>query len=374
MRNTCQPLGKIVELPRRKGLYQEQTFALGINVGERALIGAFTPRHIHIVRRLADGRSSLCPPAHVLSTRSPLWTAMLDYFLLHELGSYTYVLNESSAQSGRVRGILQMRDHPNGLDSDLLHFQISPEDATLAGERLVRYALAEAHRRGVLRLFGRFRDETPCAAILRRVGFITYTEELYYRLDPPESSSALLGREIASRIPDHRFDSVAQLYHHATPPAVRQIELGGQNAPYILWIDNLQGEAVGWGITSQGQLVGYGRCYSSPNAHWMFFLLHPHAADRAHELIEYGLHLVATTLPLRPVYATARCYDGAIQNALIDHGFTLVDRYRVAVYHIGAKVRATLSLSVALHEPRTEMPPPIMNSESRIMPPSSPKG
>jgi hypothetical protein len=281
--------------------------------------------------------------------------------------SITLVLDERRRQGKQCQGFMQAKQ---SLARKTVYIQrLSPTlqadpDAASTWTRLVNHAVTFAAQRGMQRIFACAGEGSPEMAALISAGMSQYTREDIYRLAPDTHPQVVAPPGIR---PEQGTDqwAIAQLYRQVAPPLVRQAESPTGFSSDGFYSEGIAGEPLcgpqGWGqgegfcLEDRQGLVGYGYLRSGRIGHWLNILVHPRAADRAGDLVDYGLTLL-NYYPPYPVYCGVRQYQGGVRVPLAQRGFTLFTSQCLLVRHVLVRVKESARSLVPALEQRVEAP------------------
>jgi len=260
---------------------------------------------------------------------SPLRAALTSYLPPpHDSNVYTCILD---AAKGRISGFAQIQWRPDAPSAKVIYLAPSlteTDEAPSIWRRLLAYLCVKAGERGIQCLLASLPEEGPEAEIFQQVGFSPYAQEEILRLEripsPQCPSEMALRRQRAAD-----GWNLRRLCLAATPTAVQRAE--GNSGD---WLGRPGGK--GYVLEEDGELVGYLCITEGERGYWLRVLLHPQAHERAMELVEQTLALLAN-LPPRPIYCGLRSYQGWLSEPLQEKGFRpfahrLAVAKRIAVY------------------------------------------
>jgi hypothetical protein len=277
---------------------------------------------------------------------------------LGESQSLTLVLDERLPRGKRSRGFIQARQSVTRKSVTIRRLMPAldaGQEAAAIWARLINYAVTVAAQRGIERIFCCAAEASPEMAALASAGMIQYTKEDIYRLAPDTYPQMSAPPDIR---PERSADqwNIAQLYQQITPRLVRQAE-SPLGAPSSDWRFGLvsEGQGEGFCLEDRTGIAGYGCLRSGRIGHWLSLLVHPRAADRTGDLLDYGLALL-NYYPPYPVYCTAREYQGGIRAPLEDKSFVFYTRQCLLVRHILVRVKEPARSLVPGLEKRVEAP------------------
>lgn len=261
----------------------------------------------------------------VLRPHSPLAAALYASLPLNRENLSTFVLDQSTNNSHRIRGFVQVRTRPGSAEGDVIFLTPSlthNSDAAVAWEQMLEYMVVRQGQRGVQRLFARVPvNDKPATDVFRRVGFGVYVHEHIFRTDELFQTSQEIGG--VQLRPQNSRDAwgLQRLYCKAAPRLVQQTE--------CLVMDNWDSWPVGWlrsqrderyVLDSDGEISAYLRVIQGRRGHWLKLLIHPEAHEHAQDVLRWGLSIISEWVP-RPVYCSVRSYETAVQDALLSTGF-----------------------------------------------------
>jgi hypothetical protein len=288
--------------------------------------------------------------------RSPLRSVLIDSIFSARRGPSTFILNHQD-ESGQHLGLAQMRTRPDRPERAVVF--IAP--ALTAGngshaiwQRLLTHLSIQTAERGNLRLYAGLPVDSEELQLFKNVGFIAYSQEDIYKLDPHHQSLPLTQPVLHLR-PQESSDGwgLQKLYSTLTPRTVQNVEglAQGQWAlPRRRWGE--QGRRQGYIWEEKGELLGAIYIRTGKYGCLMRTLLHPDAVDEAPALAQAALKL-SHQVHL-PVYFAVRQYEMGWSVVLPDLGFIPYTSQTLVVKPMTIRVRK----EVPLRMPGLEQNPP----------------
>lgn len=202
---------------------------------------------------------------------------------------------------------------------------------------LLDQAVIEAGQRGIHSLVAEVDEVSEELPVLRRAGFVVYTRQDVWMLNPGEVVKP--DKEITILRPRQAEDDwdIQLLYANTVPRLVQLVEP----------MPPLQ-EGTGWVLHEENELAAFVHIHVGPLGTWLRLFIHPSAEAQAEQIITAVVrqNLAAAA---RPIYCCVRRYQSWVQHALERSGFTLWGSQAVMVKHIVQKATKPLTdLSTAL--------------------------
>lgn len=339
------------------------------------MITPFGLRHIWLMRELQSSSIELDLKSALLEEpTTPLRVALRGYFLKSSAGVFTYVLRASD-RTGSFCGFAQARAHRSGLAWKIVH--MAPvldhfEDAATIWYRLLLHLCIAAGERRVQRLFARLPEGSAAEDVFRQASFVTYCHEQVFRRAPrQENGETWPGKRAAGQLglrmqpvqPEDSLD-VRRLWCRVTPRPVLQAEgsddPGGSSSLFEPPLSDAEQSYV---VRSHGgETWGYVCILPRPRGVWLRLMVQPDAGDSVAEML--GHALVALEDHPRPIYCAVREYEGGMQAALEERGFTPIDTYSLLVKHTTVRVKEPRRKLVPALEKRVEVTPTVSRSEA----------
>jgi hypothetical protein len=239
-------------------------------------------------------------------------------------------------------------------------------DAAAIWTRLTNHAVTVAAQRGIERVFSCAGDGSPEMAALAGAGMSQYAREDIYRLPPDTHPQVVAPPGIR---PEQSADqwNIGQLYRQVTPRLVQQAESPSEELSGDWLCGPLgYGQGEGFCLEDRQGIAGYGYLRSGRIGHWLSILVHPRAAERTGDLLDYGLALL-NYYPPHPVYCGVREYQGGVRVPLAQRGFALFSSQCLLVRHILARVKETARGLVPALEQRVEAPTTSVSPTERTL-------
>lgn len=316
-------------------------------------IGPFSLQDVFWVLKLDRAVESLCPMEALTHPRPVAWRAIASLFAFEEAQTLTFVFNDPRRDGKGLRGFIQaVRSlvQPEMYIQSLAPGLGAGEGARMVWSRLLNHMVAAGGERGVERLFVCAADASSELEVLLEASFNVYAREQIFHLPPDVHPQVVVRNGIR---PEQSTDSwgIRQLYRTVTPHLVQQAEPLGHD-PHQHGVHCPVSWQHGEGFVLEGRdgIVGYGHLTPGHIGHWLSFLIHPQAYDRASELLDYGLALLSYYPPY-PVYCGVREYQGGVCAHLEARGFDLLSAQCCLVKHTTVRVKeAVVSLVPALEK------------------------
>ena len=321
------------------------------------MIRPFALRDLYLVGQPKE-HVVLCPIEALTRPQVPLWADLTSLLPLSEEQSLTLVLNEQRGQGKQCQGFIQAKQslaHKTVYIQRLMPALNADQDAAAIWTRLLNHIITAAAQSGMQRVFSCVAEGSPEMAALTGAGMNQYTREDIFRLAPDTHPQVAAPPGIR---PEQSADqwNLGQLYRQVTPRLVQQAESPAEE----LTGDRLSGP-LGWGqgegfcLEDRHGIAGYGYLRSGRIGHWLSILVHPRAAERAGDLLDYGLALL-NYYPSYPVYCGVREYQGGVRVPLAQRGFALFASQCLLVRHTLARVKEAARGLVPALEKRVEAP------------------
>jgi hypothetical protein len=321
------------------------------------LIRPCTLRDLYLVGQPKE-HVVLCPIEALTRPQLPLWAALTSMLPLTDGQSLTIVLDEQRRHGKPSRGFVQAEQ---SLARKTVYIQrLMPaldadKDATAIWTRLINHAATVAAQRGIQRMVSCAIEGSPEMAALASAGLNQYTREDIYRLPPDTHPQVVAPPGIR---PEQSVDqwNISQLYRQVTPRLVQQAESpDGEITGDRLCGPQGWGQGEGFCLEDRQGIAGYGYLRSGRVGHWLSVLVHPRAAERTGELLDYGLALL-NYYPPYPVYCGVREYQGGVRVPLAQRGFTFFSSQCLLVRHLLIRVKEPARGLVPALEKRVEAP------------------
>ena len=351
------------------------------------MIKSFSVRDILLVGNLQKEGTCLDPEIALTRPYSPLLAALSSYFLIHETGTSTFILEameqsspstprqargDASSGRSRVHGLAQMRQRRGRPEADVIYLAPSlrqaqdtafstADEAPTIWHRLLNHLCAQAGERGIQRLFARLAEDGEEIGAFQQVGFSPYTREDIFRLKSLPESHRRLDRVVMR--PQQAVDAWAlqRLYANVAPRLVQQAESLGERGWERSSVDwPLRARSEGYVLENNGEIVSYLLFSGGRIGHWMRILLHPQAYDRADGVIQHGLAFLSHYPPC-PIYCSVREYEGGLRTPLQDWGFEPLGSHAILVKHTIVRIKEPARKLVPALDKRAEAATPTMS-------------
>ena len=324
----------------------------------------FDVRHLLLISKLQNQGMPLNSEEALTQTYRPLLAALVGCFPLQGTEVFTCVYDEVEG-SRRITGFAQVRMRKDSAEADVIYLTPSLSaagDAKTTWCRLLEKLFLEAGEQGIQRIFARLPEDGPEVEIFQQVGFSIYTQEDIFRLG--QMPSELSHPERMTVRPQQPADSwgLQGLYATVAPRLVQRAEhltVRRWEATSGLWPGQARRE--GYVLEDKGEVISYLRIRRGQTGHWLEMLLHPQAYERADELVEQSLSLLAE-YPPRPIYCCLRRYQGGLRVPLEAKGFQLFASQCVMVKHTTVRVKKPVLKLVPALEKRAEAATPMMKT------------
>ncbi|MGQ9457680.1 MAG: hypothetical protein ACUVXH_10200 [Anaerolineae bacterium] len=259
------------------------------------------------------------------------------------------MLPGSSTTLGEALFVLEGEDGPEAFvqarrrlerpEADLVYIAPAlgrtPETAE-AWNALLAGACVALGQQGVERVYASLPEAGPEVEVFQRAGFVLYTREELYRLEPGTRPDAVEEAvPLTARLPEHQW-ALERLYSELVPWLVQQAEGGGGFNGFGGWARPQAGmEHV---LVQGSDVIGLVQLRPMGNAYHMAIVLHPRAYHWARAVITFGLDRLRQGPP-RPVYCAVRHYQGGLRTPLEENGFRWVGTRALLVRHTMARAR-----------------------------------
>lgn len=332
------------------------------------MITPFGLRHVLLMRELQSTSVALDLKSALLEPETPLHAALRGYFLKSGSGVFTYVLRTTDCVTN-LHGFAQARARKSGLMWNVVCMAPdldSSEDAATIWYRLLLHLCIAAGERRVQRLSVRLPEDSPAEEVFRQASFAVYCHERVFWRSSAEAIVGSLSPRMQPVRPENRLD-VQRLFHKVTPRLVLQAEeLSDSRCDsqplQVPFSDAVQGHVL---YDRRGETLGYLHILLSPRGSWLRLMVHPDAYDSAAEMLDHALAVLGNHLS-QPLYCAVRGYEGGVQAALEDRGFTLANTHSLLVKHTTVRVRKPLRKLVPALEKRAEAAPTVSRSETEV--------
>ncbi|MFQ5813063.1 MAG: hypothetical protein ACE5I2_07730 [Anaerolineae bacterium] len=332
------------------------------------MIKPFDVRDFLLVSNLQNQGVLLNLEEALTQTYRPLLAALVGCLPLQGLGVSTYVCDEVE-EGRRMAGFAQVRLRRDSSEADVVYLAPSPSaagDAKTIWCRLLENLCREAGEQGIHRIFARLPEDGPEVEAFQQVGFSIYTREDIFRLVqiPPD----LPRPEKKTVRPQQPADGwgLQGLYAAIAPRLVQRAEnLTAKKWEAVPgpWLKPARHE--GCVLEEKGGIIGYLRIRQGQTGHWLEMLLHRRAYERADELVEQSLSLLAE-YPPRPIYCCLRRYQGGLRVPLEAKGFQLFASQCVMIKYTTVRVRKPALKLVPALEKRAEAATPMMKTQGNV--------
>jgi len=294
----------------------------------------------------------------------PLLAALLGFLPVQGVGVLTCVY-DARGEDQQMAGFAQVRMRRDSSEADVVYLTPS---LSAEGEgfttwcRLLENLCLEAGEQGIQRIFARPPEDGPEVEAFQQVGFTIYAREDVFRLTQmPSDLPRPENRTLRRQQPADNW-GLQGLYASIAPRLVQQAE----NLTTRDWEINpgpwpRQPRREGYVLEDQEEIVGYLRIRKGRTGHWLEILLHPQAYERAEELVEQSLSLLAEYPPC-PIYCCLRRYQGGLRAPLEARGFQPFASQCVMVKHTTVRVKEPSLKLVPALETRAEVATPMMKT------------
>jgi hypothetical protein len=328
------------------------------------LIKPFDVRDFLLVSQLQKQGMLLNLEEALTQTYRPLLEALVGCLPLQGMGVLTYVCDEMEG-GRRMAGFAQARMRRENAEADVVYLTPSlsvAEKAVAVWCRLLEHLCLEAGEQGIQRIFAHLPEDGPEVEAFQQVGFSLYSREDVFRLVQMPSDLPHLERTVRLQQPTDNW-GLQGLYTAVVPRLVQQAEnltARRWGATPGSWLR--QAKREGYVMEDKGEVIGYLRIRKGQTGHWLKMLLHPQAYERADELIEQSLSLLAE-YPPRPSYCCLPRYQGGLRVPLEAKGFQLFASQCAMVKHTTVRVKEPALKLVPALEKRAEAATPMMKTQ-----------
>ncbi|MEM7343583.1 MAG: hypothetical protein AAF485_05025 [Chloroflexota bacterium] len=306
------------------------------------MIKPFHLRNMPLVAHLQQVGVSLDIEEQLTYPRSPLRSLLIDMVFSPRSGPSTFIFDQYDEQ-GRHTGVAQMRSRPGRAEQDVVFMSPALDSGNgshAIWQRLLTHLCIQTAEQGCLRLYARLGSESEELQLFKNVGFVEYSQEEIYKLEPaalpPQDEEASL--QLRPQIPSDGW-GLQKLYTASTPRAVQNSE-GLAQGQWALagrtWTE--PGHRAGYVWEDGGELLGALHIRTGHQGHWIQTLLHPDANDQAAALGKAALGLTRSQ-PQRPVYFAYRHYELGWSAILTDLGFAPLTVQALVVKPMAIRVR-----------------------------------
>ncbi|MBE7550421.1 MAG: hypothetical protein HS126_05015 [Anaerolineales bacterium] len=321
------------------------------------MIKAFHLRDSHLVARLQRVGTPLDIEEQLTHPRSPLRSVLLDTILAPHAGPSTFILDQQD-EHGKSLGLAQVRSRSGRPERDVVF--MSPALTNGNGshaiwQRLLAHVCVKTAEQGNLRVYARLPVKSEELQLFKNVGFLEYSQEDIYQLDPAINRTAIRATlTLRLQRPSDGW-GLQKLYTTLAPRMVQNAE-GLAQGQWALaqrrWGEQGRREGYVWEV--DGEILGALHIRSGKRGYWMRTLLHPDALEQAEALGEAALSLTAAQ-PHVPVYFALREFEAGWRNVLPELGFKPLTSQTLVVKHMAVRVRKlSPALIPALEQTPTE--------------------
>jgi hypothetical protein len=268
-----------------------------------------------------------------------------------------------------MTGFIQVRMRKESSEADVIYLSPSlaaVEDTEPIWCRLLEKLCFEAGKQGIQRIFARLPEDGPEVEAFQQVGFSIYTREDVLRLIPiPPDLAHPEGRTVRPQQPADSWE-LQGLYADVTPRLVQQAENITVKEWEITpgpWPRQVRQE--GYVLEGKGEAIGYLRIRQGQTGHWLEMLLHPRVYERADELVEQAISILAE-YPPRPIYCCLRRYQGGLRAPLEARGFQHFASQCMMIKYTTVRVREPALKLVPALEKGVEAATPMMKTHCPI--------
>lgn len=300
-----------------------------LNSGEiLPLIQPFRLGDIFLIQRLSRQATRLSLIRTLLYPQSPAWSAIKTVNPLDGAKVTTYVLRQQGNRLARA-GFIQIQKRTDRPEADIL--LLSPALDTPTGhpaiwEKLLSFAVQEAARQKIARLFVEVPDQPLPVNTFAHVGFKLYKHQTIWRLSaaihvPALERSGYLIRP-ATAVDDWGLE---RLYAAVTPSTVRRAEGIGTGEEGKAPI--LDGCGIGscrrFVMEEAGEITGCVHLVPGRRGTWLRLWTDTLQPDnwRIHALLRFAVNKAQDEQMPAPVYMGVNDYHGGLRAILSDYGF-----------------------------------------------------
>ncbi len=332
------------------------------------MITPFDVRHILLISRLQNQGLLLNLEEALTQTYRPLLAALAGSLSLQRMGVFTYVCYEVE-EGRRIAGFAQVRMRKDSSEANVIYLTPSLSvtgDAKTIWCRLLERLCLRAGEQGIHRVFAHLPEDEPGVEAFQQVGFSVYTREDVFRLARiPIELLHTTRRTVRPQQPTDGW-GLQGLYAAIAPRLVQQAEnltARKWDATPSPWLRQTRRE--GYVLEDKGKVMGCARIRQGQTGHWLEMLLHPHAYERADELVGQSLSLLAK-YPPHPTYCCLRRYQGGLRVPLEAQGFQLFASQCVMIKHTTVRVKKPVLKLVPALEKRAEAATPMMKTQGNV--------
>ena len=328
------------------------------------MIRPFRLGDVFLIQRLSRQSTRLSLVRTLLYPQSPAWAAIKTVNPLDGAKVTTYVLKQQGHQLARA-GFIQLQKRPDRPEADII--LLSPALDTPTGhpaiwEKLLAYAVQEAARQKIVRLFVEVPDQPLPVNTFAHVGFKLYKHQTVWRMManmhvPPLDHD---GYQIRAARSEDTW-ALSQLYAAVTPVDVRRAEGVGTGEDGKAMI--LDGCGIGacrrYVLEERGDITGCIHLVPGRRGTWLRVWTDTLQPDswRIHALLRFALNTAHNESMPVPLYIGVNDYHGGLRAVLSDYGFAPFSDRANMVKPVLAWVREAATVPAAAVEPVGEIVP-----------------
>lgn len=278
------------------------------------------PRDIFKIYRLQRSGVYLDLEQLLLYGYMPWYVALRTWLRNHAVTYLARLWGEEGVQWGMLQAI-RRGERP---EWDITFLAPRPGlvvDPTLSWRALLEYAIRQAVRRGIYRVYVAVSGESAFASFFQEMSFSLYRKETIYKLVSEVPGPGTVPRGVIRPYTVEDEWEFKRLWRRVTPRVVLAAEGVGLNnglgLPFA-WDARADQQVRVWDVA--GELRGAVALRSGRKAYWMRVLVEREALEGLDGLLAAGLYL-ADKRAWRPVYCAVPDYMGGVGSVLLDHGF-----------------------------------------------------
>jgi hypothetical protein len=328
------------------------------------LIRPFRLGDIFLIQRLSRQSTRLSLIRTLLYPQSPAWAAIKTVNPLNDAKVTTYVLKQQGHQLARA-GFIQIQKRPERPEADII--LLSPALDTPTGhpaiwEKLLAYAMQEAARQQIVRLFVEVPDQPLPVNTFAHVGFKLYKHQTVWRMP---ATTHIPGRsEEGYQLRPARAEdqwALEQLYAAVTPIDVRRAEGLGPGEDGRAQI--LDGCGISpcqrYVLDEGGDITGCVHLMPGRRGTWLRVWTDTLQPDnwRIHALLRFAVNTAHDASMPAPVYIGVNDYHGGLRSVLSEYGFAPFSDRANMVKPVLAWVRDAVPVAANVVEPVGEIIP-----------------
>jgi hypothetical protein len=292
---------------------------------------------IVLIQRLGRQSTKLNVVQSLLQPQSAIWASLSAIVPWNDAKVTTYVLRQQGHGLVGI-GFLQAQKRPGRPEVEIT--SLAPGLDTARGhpaiwEKLLSYYNSVAAQQQIARIYIDVPDQPLPVNTLSHVGFRTYTRQSIWRLARHELTT--YPHPITAKIrPQNKADEWAlrQLYTRTVPQSVQSAE--GVNSPTPAKPPILDWWQVGacgsYVLEQRGDVVGSVQIVHGALGYWLQLWADFYNPDSevAHQLVRYGLAVIAQRNAYQPIYVGVCDYHGSLGTLLSEYGFApMTDRAKM---------------------------------------------